>query len=251
MLSRPLGILANPERCDMTTARTTGTREDFRLPDPPPREPDDMTSFDHLARTGAAYLLAEHLGSADTTLVAGEHYIAAVPTGDMTGVKYPDLLVAFDVDPAAYHSSNAYVISEQGKPPDFVLEVASRGTWREDIGEKRDVYAALGIPEYWRFDETGEYYGTVLAGDRLVDGVYEPVPVERVSDDTWQGRSDVLGLNIRWRSGNLEWYDPATGRHIVSLDDERARADAAESQAEKAQARVRELEEELRRLRGE
>ena len=132
-----------------------------------------------------------------------------------------------------------------------MLEVASRGTWREDIGEKRDVYAALGIPEYWRFDETGEYYGTVLAGDRLVDGVYEPVPVERVSDDTWQGRSDVLGLNIRWRSGNLEWYDPATGRHIVSLDDERARADAAESQAEKAQARVRELEEELRRLRGE
>ena len=100
----------------MTTARTTGTREDFRLPDPPPREPDDMTSFDHLARTGAAYLLAEHLGSADTTLVAGEHYIAAVPTGDMTGVKYPGLLVAFDVDPAAYHSSNAYVISEQGKP---------------------------------------------------------------------------------------------------------------------------------------
>ena len=54
----------------------------------------------------------------------------------MTGVKYPDLLIAFDVDPEAYQSSNAYVISEQGKPPDFVLEIASRGTWRE--GHRRE-----------------------------------------------------------------------------------------------------------------
>ena len=37
-------------------------------------------------------------------------------------MRYPDLLVAFGVDPAAYKASNAYVISEQGKPPDFVLE---------------------------------------------------------------------------------------------------------------------------------
>ena len=40
----------------------------------------------------------------------------------MAGSHYPDLLVAFDVDPAAYEASNGYVIAEQGKPPDFVLE---------------------------------------------------------------------------------------------------------------------------------
>ena len=42
--------------------------------------------------------------------------------------KYPDLLVAFDADPVAYDASNGYVVSEQGKPPDFILEVASRRT---------------------------------------------------------------------------------------------------------------------------
>ena len=59
----------------MTTVRTSRDRGGFRLPDPPEREPDDMTSFDHLTRTGAVYLLAKHLGSPETTLIAGEHYI--------------------------------------------------------------------------------------------------------------------------------------------------------------------------------
>ena len=235
----------------MTTLRTTEPRGGFRLPTPPEREPDEMTSFDHLSSNGAAYLLAKHLGNPDTTLVAGEHYITPVPTQDMTGVKYPDLLIAFDVDPQAYHDSNAYVISEQGKPPDFVLEIASRHTGNEDTGEKREVYAALGTPEYWRFDETGEYHSTRLGGDRLVDGVYEPIPIERVSESTWQGHSEVLSLDIRWSDGRLEWYDPVTGRHIVTLDDERERADEEHAARVQAESRVRQLEEELRRLRSE
>ena len=51
--------------------------------------------------------------------------------------RVPDLLVAFGVDPEAYRRSNGYVISEQGKPPDFVLEVASPSTGAEDTGPKR------------------------------------------------------------------------------------------------------------------
>ena len=38
-------------------------------------------------------------------------------------------------------------------------------------------YAALGIPEYWRFDETGNYHGVRLAGDRLVNGQYQPIDI--------------------------------------------------------------------------
>ena len=43
----------------MTTAKSAPT---FRFPDPPEREPDDMTSFDHLARTGSVHHLMHHLG---------------------------------------------------------------------------------------------------------------------------------------------------------------------------------------------
>ena len=246
----------------MTTIKTTR----FRLPDPPEREPDEMTSTKHLAMTGSMHFLARHLGRPRTTLVTAELYVTEVPHSGRDGRRRrPDLLVAFDVDPDLYFRSNGYIISEQGKPPDFVLEVASKSTAERDLGRKRDDYAAFGIPEYWRFDETGEWYGDRVAGERLVDGVYESIEVEQVDGDTLQGHSDVLDLDIRWHDGQLEWYDPATGRHIVTLDDERARADVERARADVAEtradderaariqveARNREIEEELRRLRGE
>jgi len=108
------------------------------MPDPPERRPEEMSGFNHLNLTGNTYLLVKYFGQPDTTLVAGEHYIAPSPTRDMSGIKFPDLMIAFDVDPEAYRRSNAYIISEQGKPPDFVLEIASRATGHLDVEEKRE-----------------------------------------------------------------------------------------------------------------
>ena len=244
----------------------------IRFPDPPERRPEDMTTFNHLAVTGSAYLLIHHLGNPDTTIVAGEHYVALAPTKDMKGLRYPDLLIAFNANPAVYRENNAYVISEQGKPPDFVLEIASPSSRRRDRVTKRPAYANLGIPEYWRFDETDDPRRTKLAGDRLSpEGQYHPIPIEHLPDGTLQGYSAVLNLYLRWEAGQLRWHDPTTGQHIVTLEDERARADHAEARARsehetriqaearahseqqtriQAEARARELEAELRRLRG-
>ena len=126
-------------------------------------------------------------------------------------MRYPDLLVAFGVDPEAYLRSNVYVVSEQGKAPDFVLEVASRSTGRVDVTEKRVDYARLGSGEYWRFDEMGEYHGANLAGDRLVEGRYEPILIETMSDGVLQGYSPVLNLYLRWEHGVLAFHDPTRG----------------------------------------
>ena len=165
-----------------TAAKQTKTGERFRLPDPPEREPNDRTSFDQLAANGNAYHLKQHLiarrpAERDSILVSGEHYMVNRPTRYLAGSRYPDLLVAFGVDPEAYRLSNGYILEEQGKPPDFVLEIASEATGRADVGAKRDDYERLQIPEYWRFDETetGRYHGARLGGDILVDGRYQPV----------------------------------------------------------------------------
>ena len=244
----------------MTTAdsrATTRTQPRIVFPDPPEHRPDNMTSFNHLAATGSVYHLIQHFGNPETTLVAGEHYLSPEPRRSIAGLKVPDLLIAFDVDPAAYEASNAYVISEQGKPPDFVLEVASPSTGRADVTVKREAYAALGIAEYWRFDETGEFHGARLAGDRLAGGSYEPILIEALAEDVLQGHSAALDLYLRWERGQLTWHDPATGRHIATLETEREarireqiRAESAEIRADNAETRVRELEAELRRLRG-
>ena len=116
------------------------------------------------------------------------------------------------------------------------MEIASPSTGRIDATTKRNDYAALGIPEYWRFDETGESHGTRLAGDRLVDGRYQPVAIDELADDVLQGFSPALNLALRWERGELVWHDPATGERIATFEDERAARLRAE-------ARVRELEE--------
>ena len=230
-----------------TFAKTSNVQGSFRLPDPPQREPDEMTQYDHLFKTGNSYHLALHLGNPDTTLVEADRWIVPDESFNKSRARRPDLLVAFGVDPAAYKASNGYIISEQGKPPDFVLEVASESTAEIDVGAKRVDYAALGIPEYWRFDRTGEHHGTWLDGERLVNGEYVAIEIEELPDGSLQGYSPVLDLYLRWEDGELVFCDPATERRIATLEDERARADSAESRADAAEARVRELEEQLRR----
>ena len=233
----------------MTTAKSA---RKFRLPDPPEREPDDMTNFDHLAKTSIIEPLAHYLGNRQTTLITGDRYLCRNVTRNLAGVRYPDLLIAFNVDPEAHQQRNGYIIDDQGKPPDFVLEIASRRTGRVDVEDKRNDYAALGIPEYWRFDETGEFHGTRLAGDRLAtDGQYQPIPIEEVADGILQGYSRVLNLLLRWENGQLRWHDPATGGHIATFQEEREARIRAEEARLLAEARVRELEARLESLENQ
>jgi Uma2 family endonuclease len=195
-----------------------------------------MTSSKQLAKGGNQGRLESHLGNPETTIVSGERYICAVPGGP---IRYPDLLVAFDADPELYEANNGYVVSFQGKPPELALEVASRHTWRADIEVKPDSYASLGVQEYWRFDETGEFHGARLAGDRLVDGQYHPIMVDELADGELRGYSETLGLYFCWRQGRLDWYDPSAEDYIPSLESERQLRQQAEE-------RVRQLEAELR-----
>ena len=243
----------------MTTAKVeTAKQGQVRFPDIPERTPDDMTSAKAIHLNGKSHYLDRYFADRPNTLVDAERYISRIPTRDMTGVVYPDLLVSFNADPQALEQSNAYVISEQGKPPDFILEIASRRTRRTDRTTKRDIYADLEVPEYWRFDEKPTRTNPGLAGDRLVDGRYEPITIDLLPGGRLRGYSAVLNLILEWREGQLNWIDPATGEHIPTFSQEREARLRAETQAQQertarlsAEARNRELEAELSRLKGE
>ena len=233
---------------------TTKEQTLLPLPDPPEREPDDMTSVQQLGENGNLHHLAQYLGNPDSTIVSGERYIIPEPGAPPTQRIYPDMLVSFNAKPTLYRQDNSYVISRQAKPPDLVMEIASKRTGETDVENKPARYAALGIPEYWRFDETGDFHGTKLAGDRLVEGQYEPINIDEFENGILQGYSAMLNLLVRWENGQLRWHDPETGQEIPTFEAERARADAAEkaqAQAEEgrlaAETRVQELEAELAR----
>ena len=218
----------------------------------PPR--GDMQNPIYLHRPGHLAALALHFGSPGTTLISGE-----VPVGrtrqQRRGLRVPDLIIAFNVTLDRIIDNRGYSIEEWGKPPDFVMEIASPNTWRNDVTHKRDDYEAFGIPEYWLFDPTGgRLYGFPLAGERLAEGAYQPVEIVSADENHHRGHSLVLGLDLCWEQGQLRWYNPTTQTYLRTFDEEadaRMAAEsariAAEASRDAALARVQQLEEELRR----
>ena len=167
-------------------------------------------------------------------------------------VRIPDLMMVRDADRELIEEQRGYAIDRQGKAPDFVLEVASPTTGRADYTDKRRDYERYGVGEYWRFDPSGgEYHDAALAGDRLVDGVYQPIDIEVLDDGRLRGYSEALGLYVCWEDGMLRFFDPVTDSYLRSHEEDEARARTAEARAETAEARAADLEAELRRLRGE
>ena len=210
-----------------------------QFPGFPPRY--DMQNIDILHEIGYVGSLKRHFGRRDTTLVYGELPIGTALSIRL-GLRIPDLIIAFDCDPERAIERQGYDITEQGKPPDFVMEIASKTTGRVDYTEKRIDYERYGIPEYWRFDATGgDYHDAALAGDALVDGRYEAIDIEREGAGFYWGYSETLGLHVCWDAGKLRWHDPRTGSYLRTFDEEASRADRAEeSAAREAAARRRE-----------
>ncbi len=144
--------------------------------------------------------------------------------------------------------ANGYVISEVGKPPDFVLEVASPSTCRHDYTAKRDDYALLGVTEYWRFDPSGgQWHDVPPAGEVLEDGGYRSLPIVYDKDGLVRGYSPSLGLELRSEDRQLRFWDPATREYLPNLVEALEALAAAETRAELAEEEARQLREQLRR----
>ena len=237
--------------------------EIIKFPDAPPEE---MTAYFTVNMPGYPPSLLTHFSNPESTVILSEIAAGLFAREDREGIRFPDLLIAFNARPEAIIPRNGYLIPEQGKPPDFVLEVASESTGRRDETIKREDYARMGVLEYWRFDPSGgTFHSTHLAGDRLAGEAYEPVPIYRADETHLWGRSEALGLSLCWEEGQLRFWDPVGQQYLHTFMDERnarlaerdARLAERDARLEErdarlaAEARARQLEEELRRLRGE
>jgi len=157
-----------------------------------------------------------------------------------------------------------YLVWEERKGPDVILELTSKSTRREDLKKFVLYRDTLKVQEYFLFDPHQEYLKPQLQGYRLVEGDYEPIkPVA--------GRlpSEVLGLHLEAYGSVVRFYDPATGRWLPTPEEARQREAAArrkeaaarrkeaaarrraEAGKEQAEAARRELTAENERLRRE
>ncbi len=217
-----------------TTATTPGRRKPYaKLPDPP--KTPDMLQHKHISHTHT--MLERRFGS-PSTLVSGSGYLRR-DARDRRGYLVPDCIIAFGVDAEAIESANGYTVSDVGKPPEFVLEIASETTGARDYTVKRDGYRDLGAGEYWRFDASGGlYHDRPLAGDALVDGEYVPIEIHHESDGVIWGYSPMLNLNLCWDRGRLRFYDPERGEYLRNLPEAEERAETERAARSEAQERA-------------
>ena len=160
---------------------------------------------------------------------------------DTTVRVAPDVFAVFGAPGS--HPRDSWFVWREGKAPDFVLEVASRGTRVRDRIEKRDIYARMGVTEYWRFDPTSRRSAPTLIGERLVNGVYQPIPVARDRAGILRGYSAILGLDICLLDGpELKLYDPVGGVWLRNHRESEAAATAAEAAQQEAEAAQQEAE---------
>ena len=222
-----------------------------------------------------APVLRAYLEQFYDVLVSGDTFLY-YEEGNPRRFVSPDCYITFGVGRDAVLPHNSYWTWHIGKPPDFVLEIASISTADKDLDEKALIYAALGILEYWLYDASPDsrFYGAPLIFLLLHGDRYVSVPLETLPDGRIRGYSPTLGLYLYWDEGRLRFHDSVRNAWLPDLHDalqalnaaedraeaavldrEASRAQAAESRAQaaasRAQARAERLEREAAEARAD
>ena len=190
-------------------------------------------------------MLKHHFRNVDDVCISGNMFMY-YEEGNRNKSVAPDVFVAFGV---GKKQRRTYRIWEEGRAPDFVLEVASPNTFRDDMRKKKDLYETeLQVKEYFIYDPLGEIVPSFV-GYRLNDGRYQEI---LFANDRLT--SEVLGLELGENDGILRLFDPTTSEWLPT-DTERAenaetRAENAETRAENAEAKIQQLLAEIDNLKS-
>lgn len=155
----------------------------------------------------------------------------------------PDVFVIFGVP---NRKRDSYVTYDEGKPPDFVLEVLSGSTWRRDMGAKKTIYERMGVQEYWILDPVDAYIDPPpLRGFRRIGDHYEPIDPMPGAGIAYA--SEVLGLELRLADGVLRIRDPVAGEDLRGPIELKEALEAETTARGREEVLRREIEEAYRR----
>ena len=210
-------------------------------------------------------VLDTHFAERPEVYVSGDILMYYVE-GDPRKSVSPDVLVAFGLGKKPRRS---YLVWKEGKVPDFAMEFSSKGTYRNDLGSKMELYASLGIQDYFLYDAEGLYLSSPIMGFTLVDGVYTPIlesPNQRLHSTALNldfSVGEIVGLGIydpvegEWLQTPAESATARADREATRAELQTIRAEMAETRADeeaaarrRAEAELAELREELERLKA-
>lgn len=168
----------------------------------------------------------------------------------------PDVLAVLDVVEPEDDQRMAWVVADEGRGVDLVLEVLHHGDRNKDLVANVDRYAALGIAEYFVYDRAEQR----IHGFRLAPGGVRRY--QRLVPQGGRYTSTVLGLDLAVAGGALRFYVgqaelPGTadligrlhgmvGELIVKADEVAAELAEANARADQAATRADQAMEALR-----
>ena len=195
------------------------------------------------AMTDTIEMLTDFFRDAPNVYVSG-NMMMYYEEGDPTASVSPDVFVVKGVPKGERRTYKLWV---EKRPPNVVFEFTSRSTRLEDSGNKKALYAMLGVREYFVCDPLGEYLEPPLQGFVLERGEYRRLPAE--SDGSVM--SDELGLRLKLEGNQLRLCVAATGERLLTPAEAQEKAREAEQKLAQAQEEIERLKAELARLRDE
>jgi len=188
----------------------------------------------HFKATGRAVYLAEEMA----VLYPGEKPFT------------PDLLAVVDVEEPEDDARMSWVVADEGKGLDLVLEVLHKGDRNKDLVDNVERYAHLGVPEYFVYDHARQQiHGYRLAspgpGNDGGSRPQTPARYQRIVPQFGHYPSTVLGLNLAVLGGTLRFLAgeaelPRSADLIRRLqgmmENLEAKAEEAQATADEAQA---------------
>ena len=123
-------------------------------------EPMAVSDLHRLILMRTLRVLDEYFKRYPEAYVSGDILLYYVEGNPRKSVS-PDVLVSFGLGKKLRRN---YLVWEEGKVPDFVMEFSSKNTYRNDLGHKMKLYASLGIQDYVLYDAEGLYLSSPLMG---------------------------------------------------------------------------------------
>lgn len=188
------------------------------------------------AMTDTIEMLTDFFRDAPNVYVSG-NMMMYYEEGDPTASVSPDVFVVKGV---TKEERRTYRVWVEKRPPLVVFEFSSRSTRLEDSGNKKALYAMMGVREYFLCDPLSEYLEPPLQGFVLERGDYRRLPED--SDGSVISRE--LGLRLKMEGSQLRLVVIATGERLLTPAE-------AQEKARSAEAEIERLKAELARLRGE
>lgn len=191
------------------------------------------------AKARAADMLGLHFKKMGRVVYVAEEMAVVYPGRESFS---PDVFAVLDVPQPEDDPRMAWVVADEGKGLDFVLEVLHRGDRNKDLVQNVERYADLGIPEYFVYDRAQQ---RIIARRLPGPGARR---YERIVPQGGRYHSAVLDLDLAIEGGRLRFFqgmaelfgsEDLIARLSTMVESLETKAEEADARADKAVAGLR------------